>query len=68
MKYEQDGTKPHNDGFNNVYFFLYIVNVVKSRNGGECENHRGEEKDIRSLSSKSSGKQLPLGRSNVKII
>jgi hypothetical protein len=47
---------------------MYIVKVVKSRNGGVCDIHRGEEKDMRSFGSKPSGKKLPLGKPNERII
>jgi hypothetical protein len=39
-----------------VILIMYIVKAVKSRNGGVCDMHRGEEKDMRSFGSKFSAK------------
>jgi hypothetical protein len=47
---------------------MYIVKVVKSRNGGVCDEQRGEEKDTHNFGSNSSGKQLPIGKPNGWII
>jgi hypothetical protein len=50
------------------FLIMYIVKVVKSRNGGACDMHTGEQKDTLSFGIKSSGKELPLGRPNGRII
>jgi hypothetical protein len=44
MKCREAGKKLHNEELHVLYFLSHIIKVIKSRIGGECSAHGGDEK------------------------